>query len=142
MTDAFGCVSTCIITMPCIEPIQLPGHLPIRVTPGGTSNQTAPAGTTPVAENRPVAYVKILNLWPNPAGALMNINYESTEEADVQLRLVNTLGQVVLMKEVSAQKGLNTHELNVSKVRQGSYLVQIITAQEVHTKVVVIMRND
>lgn len=142
VTDAFGCVSMCMITLPCVESVLSPVVLPIRVTPGGSSNYTAPPVTTPVAENLPAAYLKILNLWPNPAGALMNVSYESTEAADVQLRLVNTLGQVVLMEEVSAQKGLNTHELNVSKVRQGSYLVQIITEQEVHTKVVVIMRND
>jgi hypothetical protein len=140
VTDAYGCVSMCMTTLSCVEFSQSPGGLPVRVTPG--FNHTAPPGTTPVVENRPEAYLKLLNLWPNPAAELMNISYESTEATEVQFRLVNTLGQVVLVERADAKQGLNTHELNVSKVRQGSYLVQITTEQEVHTKVVVIMRND
>ncbi|MBK8706710.1 MAG: T9SS type A sorting domain-containing protein [Saprospiraceae bacterium] len=80
--------------------------------------------------------------WPNPAGDRVNISFESSVEDEVRFRFINTMGQVVLISKMECPEGLNTHVIDVSQVHQGSYQMQMKTALDMQSKVILILRNE
>ncbi|MFK7808826.1 MAG: T9SS type A sorting domain-containing protein [Saprospiraceae bacterium] len=63
-----------------------------------------------------------LKISPNPADDLLGINIKTAVEKSIQLELVNTMGQVVLVTE-SRTNAQNT--LNISHLPPGMYLLNI-----------------
>ena len=130
VTDEYDCVSVCTTTMGCQfssgksldEPIALP----------------SPIAANDTKQDR----LREIALWPNPANSSVNLGFESSVEDMVELSVSNFLGKVVFTDKIKALKGFNTRKLDMTRVREGSYLVQLKTNQEVHTKVVVIMHSN
>jgi hypothetical protein len=139
VTDEFGCVSVCTYILDCVT---LPNiaDAPGVATPLMNIINTPESGVTQERGTRD--NLQQIKLWPNPSSGTVNLSFESTLEEVVEFRLINLLGQVVLMDKISAQKGFNIVKIDAALVADGSHLVQVKTDQEVHTKVVVIMKFD
>ena len=139
VTDAFGCVSMCMIVLPCT-------NLPVDPFTGvlAAAVPETDAKTTPPNLNStaPKEFLQQIKLWPNPASNRVTLSFESAVEEAVEFRFINLLGQVMLSEKINARTGLNSVDIDVSRVSEGSHLVQIKTEQEVHTKVIVILEND
>ncbi|MBK9016367.1 MAG: T9SS type A sorting domain-containing protein [Saprospiraceae bacterium] len=135
VTDEFGCVSMCMVTQSCEFSVD-------NLNPGlpPTTNAATDANSSP--NQAPENHLKPISLWPNPADGSVNLGFESPLEEEVEFSFTNFLGQVVLSEKINVQKGFNAHKIDVSQVRDGSYLVQVKTANEVHTKIVVIMHSN
>ena len=135
ITDAYGCVSMCMITLPCVNvPVD-----PFTEVGSESNPETDPAHLTVTGTEE---YLKEIRLWPNPASNSVNLSFESVEEGEVEYQLINLLGQVVLRDKINARIGLNSVKIDVSRASEGSHLVEVKTEKEVHTKVIVIMEND
>ncbi len=134
VTDAFGCVSMCMITHGCVFSVDnaFSGLPPI--TEGNESS--------PVNEGLSKPTVAPINIWPNPANGSVNLGFESALEGEVAFSFTNLLGQVVLSGEMAAIKGFNTHKVDVSQIQEGSYLVQVKTEKHVYSKVLVVMHSN
>jgi hypothetical protein len=130
ITDANGCVSMCMTTVSCEFLLKKSNGEPV-----GIPSTIAPNDTK-------ADYLREIELWPNPANRNFNLGFESSVEDQVEFSVSNFLGKVVFADKINAIKGLNTRTIDMSQVREGSYLVQVKTTQEVHTKVVVIMRSN
>ena len=138
VTDEFGCVSTCTATLHCLFS---PDDGSLSRPPDANPETGAP--TLPdVARNTSKDDLHQLNVWPNPATGSVNLSFESAEENEIEFSFINLLGQAVLSDKISAHKGFNTREIDISQIHKGSYLIQVKTEKEIHTKVIVIMRND
>lgn len=138
VTDSFGCVSTCTATLDCEFIFD-------------NSFYTTQSGMNPVVnfEAGPntfgsvsINHLQNLYVYPNPAVGSVNLRFESLLEDEVTFSFMNLLGGLVAQGKIEAQKGGNTHQVDVSNLPEGSYLMQLKTRDETHTKVMVIMRND
>ena len=83
-----------------------------------------------------------LNVWPNPANEKVNLSFESMVDDKIEFQFRNLIGQTVLSDYFNVHKGFNTSEIDVSKFHTGRYLLQLKTEQEVHTRVIVVIKKD
>lgn len=67
-----------------------------------------------------------LVIWPNPLHDVLNVG--STEEI-TSVQVFNVLGQQVISREVGANNG----QIDVSGLRQGTYVVKVTSAQKTKT---------
>jgi hypothetical protein len=142
VTDAFGCVSMCMATWSCLQS----AGSPLIVSPVVNSPLSNPEiGVTNSSfdvNNEPGASLKHLNLWPNPANGSVNLSFESTIDENIHVTLTDFLGQLVFDDQINARIGNNNQKIDVAFLTEGSYLMQIKSDHEMHTKMVVILRNN
>jgi hypothetical protein len=137
VTDAFGCSSVCSATLECLDPLD-PFVTPtpdvfVADAPDTNINASDP--------DQRHALMEHLNLWPNPANASVNLSFESTMAHEVEFTLTNYLGQVVASEKFDAAKGFNSRKIDVSKLAEGNYLLQLISETETRTKMLLLFRN-
>jgi len=68
---------------------------------------------------------------PNPANSVATINWTETNSVAVKIQVSNSQGNVLLVKEYSAQKGSNKVSLNISNLISGVYSVTILNGVDV-----------
>lgn len=77
------------------------------------------------------------NFWmysyPNPATTSMNINYNVVGYENASIRIINSLGELIMSYE-NLNQGQNILELNVEKLSAGSYFYQLKANDAVMTK--------
>ncbi|MBK9982115.1 MAG: T9SS type A sorting domain-containing protein [Saprospiraceae bacterium] len=139
ITDGYGCTTSCSTAFQCLDTA-------INTYVGGpqTTDPTtinAP-GQSPSLDNESAPVLSKVSLWPNPVNGSVNLSFTSHANQEVKYRLINFLGQVMLSDKIDARKGPNTQKVNVSGIPEGSYLIEMKTAKEVYTKVIVVMRHD
>lgn len=66
-----------------------------------------------------------ISLFPNPADKSVQVGFHHTGAAAVNIRIVNTAGQVVQSRSYQANEGSNKVELNTSGLPKGMYLIQV-----------------
>ncbi|MFA5418935.1 MAG: T9SS type A sorting domain-containing protein, partial [Bacteroidales bacterium] len=74
-----------------------------------------------------------VRLFPNPA---MNILHVKSDEAILEVRMIDLLGQVV----VQETGGSHQHEINVGNLNPGFYLVQVLTPKGLTTQRALVTR--
>ncbi len=67
-----------------------------------------------------------VKVFPNPATDQLSVQFDLSEAVDMEVRLINTLGQVVNSRVLNAVQG-ETIQFNVSNLAKGTYFVQFIT---------------
>ncbi|TXB61388.1 PA domain-containing protein [Phaeodactylibacter luteus] len=79
-----------------------------------------------------------VSVFPNPASGVVNVKVQLAETAsDLNIRLVNALGQVVLSRDLG-QTQADMIELNVEGIAAGTYMLQVRDGQAQFTQSVVI----
>jgi stage V sporulation protein SpoVS len=63
-------------------------------------------------------------LSPNPTTGLLNVNLKMTQAADVQIEVVNTLGQTVETLQLGKTTGVN-QSIDLSGVASGMYTIRV-----------------
>jgi hypothetical protein len=69
-----------------------------------------------------------LNIYPNPALNLINIEVGTDEEANFELRIINSLGQTYFIPK-SLTKGINS--IDISYLEKGVYHVLIVSESKI-----------
>lgn len=67
----------------------------------------------------------LVNVFPNPANEIINVNIESTIDGASVVSLYNLMGQIVQQKDVTLQKGGNSVSLPIDNLQSGTYLVKL-----------------
>ncbi len=78
-----------------------------------------------------------VNVYPNPSNGTFRIQLNDYVGADVQVRIVNTIGQVVYSNIISVMDAVTVEEVQLN-VEPGTYLVQVLSGNEVTINPVVI----
>jgi Secretion system C-terminal sorting domain len=86
-----------------------------------------------VATNEVLSDANKMEIYPNPTQNLITLDFDLEKTTDVVVRIVNINGQTVLDRQYGVTKKERT-ELNVSHLPNGSYLMQVLTADGVKTK--------
>ncbi len=86
-----------------------------------------------LSQSAPVGLVKTnasqvnVALYPNPTNGITNVRIQAKKQSDAKISVVNLLGQVVMLKEVSLTEGTNSVQLDMSDYAGGIYNVTIST---------------
>ena len=84
--------------------------------------------------------VSTLHVLPNPASSYFTLNVSVPRETQAVVRIVDQFGRIVKIEKRSIKMGLNTINFsNLSAIPAGNYNVQIIMADEILTKKIVII---
>ena len=142
LTDAYGCSTTCEATLDCedLAPIQIVldhGEQVIQ-----NQNNQISTFSSPGEGIFSGSILKHFDLWPNPAKDAITVSFDSFLDQDVQVSLMNFMGQVILYDDIKATMGITTHRIDISKIPEGGYIIQLRTDADRYTKVLMIMRNE
>ena len=142
LTDAYGCSTTCEATLDCED--LSPG--PIVVNPGDhvaeIQNHQIPVIPSTAEAGTLESSLKQFNLWPNPAKDAITISFESMLDQDVLVSLMNFMGQTFMRDDIKAAKGTTTHQVDISKIPEGGYMMQLQTKGELYTKIIMVIRKE
>ncbi len=141
VTDIYGCVSICTTTVNCSESFNTFASSPLNVN--ANENPDHPNSTFHTIWNQDQQdHIQQLTFWPNPAKETVNLGFESSIDQDLEVTFLNLLNQVVVREKISAHPGYEVHPVDVSKLRNGSYLLEVRSGAEMHTKVVVVLNGE
>jgi hypothetical protein len=79
-----------------------------------------------------------LNVYPNPSDDLFNISFNSDIIQELNIRVLNSLGQVIFNDFKNQFVGEYTKQLNLENYRQGVYLLEIQTGEEIINKKIIL----
>ncbi|MCB0519466.1 MAG: T9SS type A sorting domain-containing protein [Lewinellaceae bacterium] len=68
------------------------------------------------------AFANALSLSPNPAGDFVNINYNFESSTDLNVRLINTIGQIMTIRNYENVL-TGTEKIDISTLPTGAYMV-------------------
>ena len=75
-------------------------------------------------------------IYPNPAHQEIFINFKNKEAAPVQVKIINTLGEMV--KQAQFEASTENIALNLTNLTPGIYQIQIIKGLKITTKKIII----
>lgn len=99
-----------------------------------TKNNLVAAPTEEVAKASLTEIGKGISTYPNPVRQNMQINYPAEKAGAIELRVYDLSGRQIISKRVSANKGQNQFQLNVSGLITGTYMLQIQTDNSIITR--------
>ncbi len=68
-----------------------------------------------------------LRIYPNPSDGIFNLEFSSSLGEDMEIRIINMLGQVILEDELKSFRGSYRKRLDMATYGSGIYLLQLIT---------------
>jgi hypothetical protein len=81
-----------------------------------------------------------LTVYPVPATTALNVLFVAKTAGEVELSLVNTLGQVTFTDQRTVDAGNFSTALNVNGVPAGTYILRVKVADKLYAKKVIIIR--
>lgn len=72
-------------------------------------------------------------LYPNPAKGFVNLNFESEQQEDYTLRIMDLSGRLMAEYIETASIGSNTHRVQLDYFKKGIYLVQYKSLKQTQT---------
>ncbi len=74
------------------------------------------------------------NIYPNPAQSQITIQITLKDYEETKYAIYNSLGKIEIEKNLGVISGENIEELNISKLKQGIYLVRLFTGNTVSSR--------
>ena len=71
-----------------------------------------------------------LNIYPNPTNGILNINFSKEKSADVNIKISNISGQVILSDVIKPQTNSYSASYDISNYAKGVYLLSITSDNE------------
>jgi PKD repeat protein len=131
--DAFGCETTCEIIVPCSEEANLGFGDNEFFGNNNSTNQTVTAASEPIDN---------IAVYPNPTDNFVKLAFESQLKDKIDVTLINFIGDKVLNNTIPTLKGLNTHQLDLSNLPDGIYILRIETQDKLYTRTITVLSKD
>ena len=84
------------------------------------------------------ASIENFDVYPNPSSDIFNISFVSEEVQDLNIRVVNMLGEVIHTESLEQFIGEYTKQVNLEDYTKGVYFLEIVTNQGVVNKKIVL----
>ena len=78
------------------------------------------------------------NIYPNPTADFLNIEFESINEQNYSIYLVDLLGQKILLDRINKYKGNYTYKLDLIKFEQGIYILEVESENKIYNNKIII----
>jgi hypothetical protein len=75
-------------------------------------------------------YSSRMTLYPNPTSGLLNMQIQSAETQDMQIRVMNMLGEVLYTEKLNVISGTQQKALDFTGYPKGIYILQVLTKTE------------
>ena len=82
--------------------------------------------------------IRNLNIFPNPASKVINVQYSLTDACKVTFRLSDMTGTLILIHSADGKTGENDQLIDISAFHPGIYLLQICNEQSLQTRKLII----
>jgi hypothetical protein len=66
-----------------------------------------------------------LQVFPNPATSVINVQYIATGEGQLTYRLMDMNGKEVLNHSATVKEGMTTEQLNIAQLAVATYMLQV-----------------
>ena len=87
------------------------------------------------APNEAADEEKEIAIYPNPvSGDLIKLDYPSTSTQSIEINIYNSEGAKVSSATAAANSGNNTYDLNISKLKNGLYVIRVLSQGQVFVK--------
>jgi|GEM_PF-1400921 hypothetical protein len=70
-----------------------------------------------------------MKIFPNPAGAVLNIEIDGTAGSEVRIQVFSLSGILMMEKQQSLSAGNNQQSLGITSLKNGHYFLKVINAQ-------------
>jgi predicted RNase H-like HicB family nuclease len=118
------------------------GSYTVTVTDGNGCVSAASAATVVDEEIcigvNETALVNSLNIFPNPASDVLNIEFTVDEVNFLEVRVMNAMGQLVYQDIENAFSGTYRNSFSVNGLATGSYMLQVVTDKAIVNKKVMV----
>lgn len=82
-----------------------------------------------------------IEIFPNPANDFVSIHLENLNEKNIQIRIVNVFGQIVMEKKESyTTNGNFDKQIDVSRLNNGIYFVSVQSGENIFTRKMIIQK--
>jgi hypothetical protein len=78
-----------------------------------------------------------VNVYPNPTGDKVNINFNSNSSQNINLKLVNSFGQILDIENLKKFKGEYFKVISLERYSKGIYFLQIATDKSIINKKII-----
>jgi hypothetical protein len=106
------------------------------LNPDGTSwketNIPIPSVQSPNSINE--AQIKEVNIYPNPTSGMFNIEFSSLISQDINIKILNTLGEAIFIDDVQNLFGNYNINIDLSTYAKGLYFLELNTRETSITK--------
>jgi len=75
-----------------------------------------------------------VDIYPNPNNGVFQLTFNSVLEQEIDIRILNTIGQVVYEETLTGFSGEYNNTIDISREAVGVYTLQIITEEGTHTE--------
>jgi len=82
--------------------------------------------------------ISALMIFPNPTQGLVTINGEIHTDSDVNVRIVNYLGQEIVNEQFDPNSTLLNKTYDLSGAAAGAYLIEVATESGVAQKTIIV----
>ena len=91
------------------------------------NTQYIPVSIEGFATIKETGTLKSISIYPNPTSGQQIIDIESSDNENVDIEVLDIMGKVLLPKQRERiHEGLNSIQLNISKLSAGNYIVRIV----------------
>ena len=101
-------------------------------------------GTATQAEISPITgspvYRSAMELFPNPAQSLLNLNYHSRVSETISIEVMNLMGQQLQLLTKEVNEGPNAFRLQLNELPEGTYMIRLRAGDEQYTEKLIIAR--
>jgi hypothetical protein len=71
--------------------------------------------------------IQNLDMYPNPTTGEFYVNFQSEEIQNIEVKLTNTIGEIIYFEDLGVFVGEYTHRFNISEYPKGIYFLEIKT---------------
>ena len=103
----------------------VPGTYTVVVTNGSLCSDESNAVVVSLCTSIDDAVAGVLNLYPNPAVNVLNIEFYLQEKAEVVITIYNTTGQLVKSESKLFESGQNKLQTDIAELTNGVYVAEI-----------------
>ena len=75
-----------------------------------------------------------IDVYPNPSRDIFNVSFTSEDVQDLQVRVINVIGDVVYTEDLSQFVGEYTKQVDLQSYTKGVYFLEITTDNGVVNK--------
>ena len=74
--------------------------------------------------------IESLDVYPNPSRDIFNVSFTSEDAQDLEVRVINVVGEVVYIENLMNFTGEFTKEIDLRRNTKGIYFLEITTGME------------
>lgn len=75
--------------------------------------------------------IEALNLYPNPAGNTLNIEFNVQNYGENKISVISHLGQQVMEFDYNSMEGKQNYQIDISQLKSGLYILNIQNSEGV-----------